>query len=259
MSARPSAYRRFRSDPLGFLRRAVEKAVVGPLRFGKGSGYDAPRYWDERFRRYGLSLLGPGDEGLTEEENRQAYEAARRDLLALCAREGVTWRGSRVLEVGVGNGFWADVARGEGAGSYTGVDVTDALFESHRQRFPGFRFVRQDVCEAPLDGTYDLVLMIDVIQHVVEPQKLGRAFAHVTSALAGGGRFLVSPLDPRTRRRMFYLAEWSEETVRSLLPGLELTGTAPFRGSLLGVFRKPSPAQGAGEAAVGEASARLTP
>ena len=59
---------RFKKDPLDFIRRALFKTIVGSRKYGKGNDYDATRYWHNRFSKYGQSLKGAGDEGLSEED-----------------------------------------------------------------------------------------------------------------------------------------------------------------------------------------------
>ena len=93
-------------DPLGAARRTIEKVVVGPLRYRKGRGYDAEAYWGDRFSRYGRSLRGPGDEGLSETDNDRDYAVADETFRGFCAKNQLDFATVKTLEIGPGTGFY---------------------------------------------------------------------------------------------------------------------------------------------------------
>ena len=78
----PRTFRNFLRHPLSTLRRAASKLLTGPLKYRRGTGYDARRYWSDRFGRYGMSLRGPGNEGLSNDENRRLYAVSYTHLRA---------------------------------------------------------------------------------------------------------------------------------------------------------------------------------
>jgi SAM-dependent methyltransferase len=237
---------RFLHDPAGLVARGFRKLVVGPLRYRRGRGYDAERYWGDRFRRYGRSLRGPGHEGYSEEENARVYAQARAVVLEACRRAGVRFPGARVLEIGVGTGFYTRMCRDEGARSYTGVDVTDALFGELRREFPEYEFVRRDATAETIEGEYDLVLMIDVVEHIVTEEGLAAALGSVRGALAPGGVFLLAlPAPGSGAERLFYLHAWRLEEVLRHLEGLETSPPEPFRYGMLLTARRPAATPGA--------------
>ncbi|BCB28359.1 hypothetical protein SKTS_32450 [Sulfurimicrobium lacus] len=230
---------KIRRDPVGFIRRALYKTLIAPLKYRTQNGYDAARYWRDRLTRYGMSLKGVGDEGLSEQDNREMYENAAETFLNVCRQEGVNFTSARVLEIGCGNGFYTRLLQEHGVKRYLGLDITDALFPDLARSFPSFQFIRCDITNDPIDGKFDLILMIDVIEHIVGEEKLNFAIANVQNCLAENGRFLVAPVANQGKRSLFYVRFWSIEDIKRKLTNCLFGKPIPFRYSHLLVARKP--------------------
>lgn len=56
---------------LGKVKRAILKTMYLPFIYGKHKDYNAKKYWHDRFVKYDNSIVGPGSEALSEEENRK--------------------------------------------------------------------------------------------------------------------------------------------------------------------------------------------
>src|SRR3989454_6251663 len=104
--------------------------------------------------------------------------------------------GQRVLDVGCGGGILAETLATEGA-TVTGVDPSEkslAAAPEHSRR-PGLgidypRRTAEDLGGAGLEGTFDLVFAVDVLEHVDD---LERTIAGIARVLApGGGLGLLS-------------------------------------------------------------------
>lgn len=224
-----SAISKLRQDPIGFFRRAFYKTFVASLKYRTKDGYDAARYWSDRFARYGSSLKGVGDEGLSEQTNRAMYEKASAAFLDLCRQERIDIASARVLEIGCGNGFYADLLKEQGVSHYQGLDITDTLFPTLMARFPGFQFIRQDITTDVLEGAFDLILMIDVIEHIVTEEKLDFAMSNVQRCLAGDGKFMVAPIAAQRRHSLFYVRFWTVDDIKSRLSACLFNEPKPFR------------------------------
>ena len=216
------ALRRLLRDPLGTAARAWHKLVIAPRRYAIGDDYDAARYWEERFRRHGPSLASVGDEGMSEAEIRAAYASQAGEIFGMLERAGVGIAGSRLLEIGCGNGYYAEQLRARGLAQYQGLDITDAFFPLLREKFPGFRYVRGDITADKIEGEFDVVLMVDVIEHIVTEDKLRSALANVGAMTARGGVLVLAPVAPRGRRSLFYVRFWSQDEVVGALPGFQV-------------------------------------
>ncbi|MBI4989026.1 MAG: class I SAM-dependent methyltransferase [Rhodocyclales bacterium] len=216
------ALRRFLRDPFGTLARACHKLLIAPRRYAIGDDYDAARYWEDRFLRRGPSLRSVGDEGMTEAEIRAAYASQAGEIFGMLERAGVVLSRARLLEIGCGNGYYAELMRGRGLAHYRGFDITDAFFPMLRERFPGFDYVRGDITADRVAGEFDVVLMIDVVEHIVTEAKFMSALANVSATMAKGGVLALAPVAPRGRRSLFYVRFWTEEDVLRGLPDFQI-------------------------------------
>lgn len=228
----------FRAGVVDGVRRILWKTVVGPLKYRRGDGYDAARYWSDRFAKYGASPRASGDEGLSQEENERLYREAVDTVVGAAVSAGVDLPAARVLDVGCGPGFLTAGLADAGVRDYTGVDITDTLFGDLRQRFPDYRFVRADVTEDEIEGAYDLVALIDVLFHIVEPARFQRCLETLRGALRPGGVLLVGALDEQPRRGVFYVRFWSADDVRAALSDLVALEPVPYREGWLLRFRR---------------------
>ena len=226
-------------DPFGFTRRALFKAIIGPIKYRERDGYNAARYWHDRFTRYGLSPRGAGDESLSQEENSRMYEEAARVFTRVCRRKGVDFENVSVLDIGCGNGFYTGLLRDLGVADYVGIDITDVLFAELIKRFPKFSFIKKDITTDTIDGSYNLIVMIDVIEHIVTEAKLSFAMENIKNSLAANGIFAVSPIMDVSKRHLFYNRLWSFEDIQQRFTGYELPELVPFRGNQLLTIRKP--------------------
>lgn len=213
---------RFLRNPVGTFRRGIYKLFIAPLKYGRGKDYDAHRYWEDRFRRHGPSLRSVGDEGMAESEIRQAYAIQAGEVLEMLDRAGIGLAQARLLEIGCGNGYYSDLVRGRGLRKYAGFDITDVFFPMLRERFPGFEYVRGDITADRLPAEFDVVLMIDVIEHIVTEAKLMSALSNVGAMTAKGGVVAIAPVVPHASHSLFYVRFWAEEDVGRGLPGFDV-------------------------------------
>lgn len=244
---------KFAADPLGTAANVWRKAVTDPLRYGAPPGtgstgaYDARRYWSNRFARHAESLRGPGDEGLSDEQNRREYAAAGAQFLGLCRSLPLHYAAANVLEIGPGTGFYTDLLRQLGVRRYTGLDIAGSLLPALSERFAGFAFAQADAAALPFapaaggpgPGAFDLIAIIDVIEHIVERRTLAAALGGLEGLLAPGGRLLIAPLMASSGRHLFYVHFWSQADVCACLPHLRLETVTPFRGGELAAFVRP--------------------
>jgi SAM-dependent methyltransferase len=226
-------------DPLGVLRRYFWKKLIGPWRYVKGGRYDAESYWHDRYTKYGTSLRGAGDEGLSEEENVAGKKDDARVILELCRQEGIELSRARVLDVGCGNGFFAGFLRDLGVEHYVGVDITDVLFPRLRAANPAFEFRKADITADAVPGEYDLVLLLYVIGHFMDEERLSRAIGHVRQCLADRGLIIVGPIQSASQRQFFYLRSWSLEDVKRRFDGYHIRPPVPFGEGIAVAIRKP--------------------
>lgn len=233
-----SRIRRLLRDPLGVLRRALGRLRQLP-------GYDPASYWAGRHRELGFDPRGVARIDGSVEDNERMIREGNERMRALWRREGLAGPGRSLLDVGCGQGHHARNFREEGGTRYTGVDIADVLFEELRREFPGYRFLKLDVSREPLPGLHDVVVMVNVAEHIVRPELFAYAMRNVREHLAPDGAFVVTvPSGPPPERHAPHWAYWSLEAVAAHFPGFTATDPEPFWDKSLVVLRAPGGAAG---------------
>ncbi|MCW3020225.1 MAG: type 11 methyltransferase [Solirubrobacterales bacterium] len=108
------------------------------------------------------------------------------------ARRWLPGDAMRVLDIGCAFGFGsaAIVARGPAARLIVGVERDPDLLERAHRQFPWLPMIDADGGELPLaDSCADTVLLLDVIEHVAEPE---RVLEEAHRVLRPGGTIIVS-------------------------------------------------------------------
>ena len=204
-------------------------------------------YWEDRARRFageGDGLAAVCAYGMPEFYNR-AIDVEQRLALAPWLRVPP---GTRVLDVGCGVGRWSRLLAARGA-TVTGVDISPTMITEARRRALAegvadrCRFDVRDISALALEGEFDMVLGVTVLQHVLDPIALRAALLGMRSRLAANGRIVLLEAAPsvpvhrcdttifKARPRDVYLGLFRE-------CGLELIASsgvdpAPFRARLL--------------------------
>jgi SAM-dependent methyltransferase len=222
--------------------RGIVKRIL--KRFRKTS-YDPREYWSQRHRRFGLNVRGVGNCTLSENENSDAYRQAKQVFLDYCRVNGISFQGACVLDIGCGNGYYTEICSELGVTSYTGLDITDALFPALQYRYPSYRFCQLDITCQPPDSSFDLILMIDVTQHIVDDGKFSQAMRNIRDHLNDNGVFLITSwLSPRRIQRGPHETARPLEDYRREFPDCEFLEPVVFRDKYLFAIRGKT--QGAG-------------
>ena len=225
--------KKLKGNPLALLKRAIIKTCVEPFRYATKNGYQAEKYWQDRHAKYGMDILGPGDHTQTKEENIKMYQEAREIFIKTCRKDISDFKNIKVLEIGCGNGFYTQILNDLGVLNYTALDIVDVLFPELRKKFPSYRFLKKDVSQKPIEGQFDLIVMIDVIEHIVEKAKFQFALKNIQTALAPSGKFYLSPVGDKSGRHLYYVYFWSLEEITSAMEGCRVNSRIPFRFSQL--------------------------
>ncbi len=211
------------------------------------TSYVPDRYWEDRARRFaaeGAGLAAVCAYGMPVFYNR-AIDLEQRLALAPWLRVA---SGCRVLDLGCGVGRWSRLLAARGA-MVTGVDISPTMICEARRRARSegvanqCRFEVSDISTLDLEGEFDLVLGVTVLQHILDPEALRAALLRMSARVAPGGRLVLLEAAPasavnrcdttvfRARPRDVYLDLFRD-------CDLELTGAsgvdpAPFRAMLL--------------------------
>jgi len=125
----------------------------------------------------------------------------------------------RALDVGCGGGILAESLAREGA-AVTGVDPSDRSLAAAREHagkagltIDYRRGTAEELLGAGLEGTFDLVFAVDVLEHV---DRLDRALSAISRVLAPGGGFGF--LTHNRTIAAFLQVVWDEEYVQHTMP-----------------------------------------
>ncbi|MGH8259775.1 MAG: SAM-dependent methyltransferase, partial [Steroidobacteraceae bacterium] len=149
-------------------------------------------YWEDRarrFARHGEGLAAVCSYGMPGFYNRLIH-FCQSLALAPWLRVGA---GTRVLDVGCGVGRWSRLLASRGA-HVTGVDLSPTMIDEaeRRARASGVadrcRFLVQDGARLEVEGAYDLILCVTVLQHMLDVGSLRNTLRGLAQRLAPGGR-----------------------------------------------------------------------
>lgn len=117
--------------------------------------------------------------------------------------------GMRVLDVGCATGVAAEALNNLGVElpNVTGIDVSSYAIGVARSRVPHATFRVGDIETTEIEGEYDLVLLLDVLEHVSQPERL---LTRIASHLSPGGRIVVTTPDPDCWQRRVFGSRWTE-------------------------------------------------
>ena len=209
--------------------------------------YRPAEYWEERAQRFAVA-----DEGLAAVCSYGMPRFYNR-LIDVCQRRALEpWlrpaAGARVLDVGCGIGRWSRLLAARGA-CVTGVDLSPTMIaEAKRRALAGglasrCRFVVQDCAALEVAGSFDLILCVTMLQHMLEMDALRSALRRMALHLAPRGRLIVLEAAPvragsrcnsavfTARHRAFYLGLFRECGFR--VKALSGVDPAPFKRWLL--------------------------
>ncbi len=225
---------------------------------GLRRGHPAPErylpetYWEDRAQRFaarGSGLAAVCSYGMPEFYNRMIHASQRRALAPWLHVEP----GARVLDVGCGVGRWSSMLAARGA-LVTGIDLSPTMIAEARRRAETqnvakrCRFLVQDLAALDAGETFDLVLAVTVLQHILDPGALSAAVDRMAAHLAPGGRMVLLEAAPleiasrcdttvfRARQRSEYLELFSRAGL--VLRAITGVDPAPFKTWLLPHLRQ---------------------
>ncbi|HEX5209726.1 MAG TPA: class I SAM-dependent methyltransferase [Steroidobacteraceae bacterium] len=211
------------------------------------AGYHPAEYWESRARRFAIEgdgLAAVCSYGMPGFYNR---------LIQFCQRRALApWLkappGSRVLDVGCGIGRWSRLLASRGA-CVTGIDLSPTMIaEAERRALASglagrCRFIVQDSAALEIEGSFDLIICVTVLQHILDVGALRSALQRMAAHLAPHGRLVVLEAAParlasrcntsvfRARHRAFYLRLFRECGLQ--VRAVSGVDPAPFRTWLL--------------------------
>jgi len=204
-------------------------------------------YWDQRARDFagrGAGLRAVCSYGMPAFYNGYIHLTQE---LALAPHLRVA-AGTEVLDLGCGIGRWSRKLARRGA-RVVGVDLSESMIGEARRRSAGSRIDYRvaDVRALDLGRTFDVVLAVTVLQHILDDGEFARAAKNVARHVAPGGRAVLLEAAPsrpspardthvfRARTEAQYLAALGAAGLRAVtIAGVD---PAPFKQRVLPRYR----------------------
>ena len=144
---------------------------------GDGAGFYGDRYWRQHV---------PEQLGLPGLEDRARADLPERAVFHLEKVLDLVEPGARLLELGCGSGSLTYLLRQAGIDA-VGLEMATAAIEVARERF-GLEVVQGPLETAEIEGEFDAILAVDVLEHLPRPLE---TLALCARRLAAGGVFLA--------------------------------------------------------------------
>jgi SAM-dependent methyltransferase len=155
-------------------------------------------YWEQRLRE-GPKLENVGWIGLGRAFNEGMYRIRVATFLPRVKRAlrtcGIDRRAARVLDIGSGSGFYIDLWKRLRVRELSGADITTAVVDSLRARYPDVPFRRIDISsrDVPLQReSLDAISCMDVLFHIMDDEGYRQAIENCASLLRRGGIFIFT-------------------------------------------------------------------
>lgn len=125
--------------------------------------------------------------------------------------------GGNVLELGCGAGRGMQVIA-EACEDYTGIDKNQELLASHRQTYPKFTFLEQNMppLKGLADNTFDYVITFQVIEHIENDHLFLKEIYRV---LKSGGQLIITTpnITKSLTRNPWHIREYTAKQLETLL------------------------------------------
>jgi 2-polyprenyl-3-methyl-5-hydroxy-6-metoxy-1,4-benzoquinol methylase len=212
--------------------------------------YIPSEYWEKRLSTNGLTLATVGYSGLGFIYNSWLYRARFSALNRILKKLKVPVSNSKILDVGVGSGAYISFWQKRGIQYITGIDITDISVNTLKDKYPSYRFIKNDITRNDFDGLaeqYDIITSFDVLFHVVDDIGFQTAIANLSKLIKSDGWLIISdsfcdnpwgPLFHEYHRTLIYYQtelERNNFVVKHIEP-IFYTMTTPLCGNKLMVF-----------------------
>ena len=95
-----------------------------------------------------------------------------------------------------------------------------------------------DISADEVEEKFDLIVMIDVIEHIVKDDKFKFCMENIEKSLKNAGVFIITPIMKRNKKHHFYNRDWSLNDIQPFFAGCEFSDLIPFRGGNILFIRK---------------------
>lgn len=197
--------------------------------------YNPEKYWEKRLKN-NFNLIGVGNRRYSEEKNEEMYNVKKNIVTDLLKNRNIEIAGKRVLEIGCGVGYWTEYCKDIDCKDYVGIDISETAVKTLQEKYPMYTFISGDVAELTLDEKFDVVLMIDVTQHIVDDEKFTKSMEFVKRTLNEDGCFIVTSWLENKARDKYYERSRGIEYYTDIFTEYSFSEPVPFNDKYLMVL-----------------------
>jgi len=142
--------------------------------------YDPQAYWEERLSKH-FSLRATGHLTFGHEYNAWLYRSKVHVLTKLLKEKNILCSGMKLLDIGVGTGFYVKYWEKLGVKSLTGIDITARSIAELKKRYPNHRFIRANIGDTkiPINEKFDIITAFDVLFHMISDDEFEQAIKNI--------------------------------------------------------------------------------
>ena len=179
--------------------------------------FNTRKYWEQRLSN-NFDLQGVGFQGVGYEYNEWLYRYRAYVLKRLLKR--YVSKGARILDVGTGTGFYVSLLRKAGYENIHALDFNSVTAMILQKEFPEVTFYNADITQSlsnDLAGSFDLVICIDVLFHIVNDELYQRAIKNLSKLAAPNGTIIISENLGLQRADRTHIVDRTEAEIRGVL------------------------------------------
>lgn len=159
--------------------------------------YKPKTFWNELLTN-SFDLKGVGHYRMSNEENLKMYEKKKEILAEQMNKAGIKITPeTRMVEIGVGVGYWTEYFHTLGVKNYLGNDIAEISVATLGKKYTEYEFIQGDISEVMLPmGQFDIGVMIDVTQHITDDNRFEKAMDNLWKSLNNGAFLIITMWDP---------------------------------------------------------------
>ena len=142
--------------------------------------YQPSEYWEKRLSRQ-FSLAGVGHLGFNLRYNIWLYKARLYTLRNILRKRDINFQKMKILDIGVGTGFYINFWEKLGVNDITGIDITTKSVKELTKKYPKYKFIKANISDKkiPLNEKFDIITAFDVLFHIVKNDDFEQAINNI--------------------------------------------------------------------------------
>lgn len=181
-------------------------------------------YWESEHRRFPSGLKSVGPSWTNEDENLATYEHSRQVLIDFLKSLSLQLKDKDILEVGFGTGYFTQLMDEYEPRLLHGIDIAESAVKKITSqpiaKKEGRTFWHADIItNFSSSNRYDLIVMLDVTQHIPLQDLLLAGLNNVKTHLKETGTFLLTSYlnqPPGLSQGDFHVTYWNRAVYETI-------------------------------------------